>query len=275
MLTSDPSYPAPLLDLLDPPSPLYVRGPLAFDAPRVAMVGARRSSEQGRDLTRRIAAQLAAEGVTIVSGGALGIDAAAHAGALDAGGVTWVVLPTPLDAPGPRQNRALFRQALEHGGAWLSERAEPGHKSAFRDRNRIIAALADVVVVVEARARSGTRYTADTAQALGRPLYVLPWALDDPRGEGPRAWLRRGASVMTSVEQLLEAVGVSRRSKKRSPVRSTTPLMAALARGPATAEGLASELDLRLASVMSELTRLELSGLVEERGGRFFAARGI
>lgn len=275
MLVFDPDYPAPLRELSKPPSPLFVRGPLDLAAPRIAIVGARRASEHGKDLARRIAAQLAARGVTIVSGGALGVDAAAHAGALDAGGLTWVVLPTPLDAPGPKQNRELFARVLENGGAWISERATPGKQSAFRDRNRIIAALAHVTLIVEARARSGTRYTAEAAAGLGRPLFVLPWAIDDTRGEAARAYVRRGASVLASVDQLLTALNVPLRLERKARVERDGGLLDALASGPATAEGLASALDRRLASVLSELTRLELSGLVEERGGRFFRAHGI
>ncbi len=275
MRPSDPDFPPRLRDLPDPPDPLHIRGALDLDGPVVAIVGARRASQHGCDLTRRLAAHLASHGVTIVSGGALGVDAAAHAGALDAGGKTWVVLPTPLSRPSPRTNRHLFERVLEAGGAWLSERETPGHKSAFRDRNRIIAALADLVVVVEARARSGTFYTADAAMRLGRPLWVLPWGLEDPRGEAGRVWARRGASVMNTPDDLLRALQVPKRRQKRPPVAPDSALLDSITRAPSSAEALAREHQRPIASVLAELLHLELTGCVEARNGRFFPRRGI
>lgn len=275
MRPTDPDYPARLHELQSPPDPLHARGPLDTSHPSVAIVGARRASQHGQDLTRRLAAKLASHGVTIVSGGAMGVDAAAHEGALDAGGVTWVVLPSPLDKPAPKTNRHLFDRVLAAGGAWLSERDTPGHKSAFRDRNRIIAALADLTVVVEARERSGTFYTAAAAQNLGRPLWVVPWGLEDPRGEAGRQWARRGASVLNNPAELLAALGVEPRRPRRSRVASESWLLASLTRSGQTADALAAELDRPIATILAELLRLELTGCVEARHGRFFPRRGI
>ncbi|MEQ9503814.1 MAG: DNA-processing protein DprA [Deltaproteobacteria bacterium] len=275
MRPTDPDYPPRLRELADPPDPLHLRGPLDLDAPAVAIVGARRASQHGCDLTRRLAAHLASYGVTIVSGGALGVDAAAHAGALEGGGKTWVVLPTPLDQPSPRTNRLLFDRILEAGGAWLSERETPGHKSAFRDRNRIIAALADLTVVVEARARSGTFYTADAAVRLGRPLWVLPWGLEDPRGEAGRVWARRGASLMNTPDDLLRALQIPKRRRKRRRAAPASALLDSITRAPTSAEALAREHGRPVASILAELLHLELTGHVEARNGRFFPRRGI
>jgi DNA processing protein len=184
------------------------------------------------------------------------------------------VLPTPIDSPGPKQNRALFDRILEGGGAWCSKLLEPGGRSAFRERNDIVAALADLTLVVEARDPSGTRYTADAARRIGRPLWVVPWAMTDPRGSGARALIPKGANVLATTADLLRALDVPvaapRRRRAKPSGSLDASILARLRDEPASAEALCTHLRTPLAPILTALTTLELFGLVEERGGRFF-----
>jgi DNA processing protein len=202
----DPRFPAPLRDLPDPPETLWLQGDLDLGARRVAIVGTRRADPEAQHLARRIARDLGEAGAVVISGGAEGIDAAAHEGALEAGGATWVVQAAPLDAPYPRRHRPLFRRIVEAGGAQLSETPSGAAPRAHRflARNRVIAALAEAVVVVQAPRRSGALSTARHARALGRPLYAIPHAPWDRRGEGGTGLLFEGALPLRGAADLRE-----------------------------------------------------------------------
>ncbi len=178
-------YPPRLRTLPDAPAKIWARGALPED-PSVAIVGTRRASRDAIAFTERLAAELAQAGASVVSGGAAGIDTAAHEGALRARGVTIVVQAAPLEAPYPRRNANLFDRVIEQGGGWLSETPPGKHARPFRflARNRLIAALADVVIVVQAPARSGALSTARWARELERPVLAVPGAPWDPRAEG-------------------------------------------------------------------------------------------
>lgn len=263
------AYPAALRDLADAPQRIFLRGELSRGR-RVAIVGARRSSELGRRIARTIAIGLAEAGVIVVSGGAIGADAAAHQGAIEGGGKTWVVLPTCLERPGPRRNRALFEAVLKRGGAWISETPEgPPFRSSFLVRNRLIAALCEAVVVIEAAAISGTFATARAARRLGRPLAVVPWAIGDPRGEGCLRLLEEGAAPVTSADHVLRWIGAKRRRKGAEPAGD---LVGRLSRsGPASASDLASQIGRPIREILSELTRLEIEGHVALGPGGLYA----
>lgn len=273
----DPDYPAGLEALADPPAQLFVDGALPPpDAPRVALVGARRATAAGRDVAARLARELATAGVVVVSGGALGIDAAAHEGALEGGGRTLVVLPTSLEVPYPRSNARLFRRVVEAGGACLAEHdaSAPVGRWRFVERNRLVAALSDAVVVIEARAQSGTAATASVARQLGRPLGAVPWRLADEGGAGCLALLREGARVVASAEDVRDLIPAHRRPPPLSAAvldpRSLRGLLTA--RGPSTAAALAEACGRPVVDVLRELTELELSGQVAPAaGGRFRA----
>jgi len=265
---TDPEYPTRLLELHDRPAMLWVDGVLPDPSrPMVALVGTRKASAHGRDAAARLAGDLARAGVVIVSGGALGIDAAAHRGALAVGGTTLVVLPTGIERPHPAGHRRLFREIVEAGGACLTERApdEPIGKWCFVARNRLVAALASWIVVVEARARSGTRATVDAARRLGRPLAAVPWRTIDP-AEGGLELLREGALPVIGARDILDRLGIA----AADPI-ARAPIPALLAeRGPLTAEAIARALDLALVEVLGQLTTLEIEGtLALEPGGRY------
>ncbi len=269
-----PGYPARLEALRDPPDRLHVDGALPDPSrPAVALVGSRRASVSGRDVATRLARGLAEQGVVVVSGGALGIDAAAHEGALLAGGATLVVLPTSLEEPYPRSHRGLFRRIVAEGGACLAEHAQgaPVGRWRFVARNRIVAALADVVVVVEARAQSGTAATALVARRLGRPVGAVPWRLADEGGAGCLEELRRGAHVVAHPADVVALLPPALRVAAAPPRVEVHPILGWLtARGPSTPEHLAAALGRPLPEVLRELTFLELGGqVVPDAGGRF------
>src|SRR5829696_2529212 len=191
----DTHYPAALRDLRQPPSVLWRRGAWEMlQDPVVAIVGTRRSTAYGQRVTREIATALARAGASIVSGMALGIDAAAHTAALDAGGRTIAVLGTGADVAYPRAHVALHRD-IGARGLVLSE-LPPGarsHKGSFPKRNRIIAALARLTIVVEAPFDSGALITASDALELGRDVAAVPGPIDSPQSQGTNLYIRDGA----------------------------------------------------------------------------------
>ncbi len=198
--------PARVLDLGRPPLELYLHGELP-GGPAVAIVGTRWPTAAGARYARQLAGELGAAGVAILSGGARGIDAAVHRGALDVGGVTVVVAPSGLDRPYPPEHAALFREVLEHGGAYLSL-AGPDARAElprFHQRNEVLAALAHVVVVAEAPLRSGARHTARVARRLGRWLFAIPGAPWNERALGALEELRLGARLLMRAEDVLTA----------------------------------------------------------------------
>jgi DNA processing protein len=208
----EPAYPA-ALNAADPRPPvLYLAGDAgAMTRPCVAIVGTRRASGYGRSCAAEIAEELAAAGVTIVSGLAIGIDAQAHEAAVTAGGLSVAVLPSPLDRVYPPRNRALAARLVATGGALLSELAPgaaPG-KPDFARRNRIIAALASAVVVVEAPDRSGALLTAAAAIEHGREVFAVPGPIDAVGSRGcNRLIADHQATIVTSAAALLHRVGV-------------------------------------------------------------------
>jgi DNA processing protein len=202
----DPTYPPELAALGDPV--IYLRGRLPT-AQGVAIVGTRQPSEEAVGFTRALAGALARQGLAIWSGGAVGIDAAAHEAALDAGGVTVLVAGGGLDRPYPPQHRGLFEQVVARGGALLARVPDgtPPMAPWFLARNEVLAALTVATIVVQAGLKSGARSTAAAARRLGRPLLVVPQAPWDDRGRGCALELSRGAVAVTRAEDVLEALG--------------------------------------------------------------------
>lgn len=201
---ADSAWPAGLNDLPDPPAELRVRGELPALGGAVAVVGTRYADEDALAFARQLGRDLAYSGRTVISGGAVGIDAAAHQGALDVGGPTVAVLATGFNPPFPREHRALFAQ-IEAVGALVSELAD-GHPVArwtFLRRNRLIAAMAESLVVVQAPVRSGALSTAAAAARLKRQVFAVPYAPWEVRGAGCLALLRGEARICTSLRDVL------------------------------------------------------------------------
>ncbi len=206
-------YPPGLLDL-DTPGVLFVRGELPVaDRPALAVVGSRAVDAEGVRLTKKLVRELSQAGLTIVSGGAIGVDWWAHRTALDAGGSTVAFLPSSLSAPSPARNRDLFAEIAQRG-ALCSEYPEgvKVRRYHFHRRNRLIAAFSDAVLVVRAKEKSGTMLTARAALDLGRPLLVLPGSPEDETAMGCIRLIQQNATCVANAADILDALGLRERS---------------------------------------------------------------
>lgn len=192
-------YPPMLADVPEPPPYLFRKGPLwPLRAPSIAIVGPRRCTGRGRAFTQKLAAQLAAEGATIVSGGAVGIDAAAHAGALEGDGRTVFVTATGIDLEYPSENVPLYRE-IERMGCVLTELlpGAPPRRGFFPTRNRILVGLCDATLIVEGDLESGTATSARHALKLGRPLFTWPYSANPALRALPQHLVKRGATPLS------------------------------------------------------------------------------
>jgi len=262
---TDPRYPAGLRDLSRPPDPLWVDGDVAsLERPAVAIVGTRRMTGYGERVARELAMACGAAAVVVVSGLAQGIDSAAHRGALDAGGETIAVLgesiPTTVATLRGRR-RPLLPRIREHG-ALVSEFAAPfsARPWMFAQRDATIAALASVVVVVEAGETSGALITAAHARTLGRRLYAVPGPIGSSASVGTNALIAQGiATALVSGDQLLRAVGQSAHARAAPQV---DPIIDALRDGPLALDDLARRLRQPVAQLSLRVAALVLSGAV-------------
>lgn len=269
----DEVFPALLACIPDAPLALYWRGSLAaLDRPGVAIVGARRASRYGRELARKLARQISERGATVVSGLALGIDGAAHLGALDAGGPTIAVLGSGMNRIQPRSHLGLAERILAEGGLIVSEYPldRPGWPSQFPERNRLISGLSAGVVIVEASERSGSLVTARCAGEQGRDVMAVPGVPGMPNSAGVNRLLKTGVALVETADDVLSALGLHAAGDTfgaLSPSPVLTPELAAvleLLEGQAVSvDILAAELKLSLREAVLRLTELELGGFVE------------
>ena len=275
---SDPEFPPRLAAVHDPPTGLFVRGAAGFDllrAPLVAIVGARACSSYGSEVGTSFARGLAEAGVTVVSGLARGVDAAAHRGALERG-ATIAVLGCGIDRDYPRAHAPLAAQ-IAATGLIVSE-YPPGVEPApwrFPARNRIVAGLAAATLVVEARERSGALITADLALEEGREVFAVPGEITSALSHGTNALLRLGAIPATRVEDVLEAIGVAPDEARILPVPAeprVASVHAAVVDAPATVDELVRRTGLGAGHVAAALAELELLGLVSQDAGVY---RGV
>ncbi len=274
----DPRYPPSLRALEDPPVVLFCLGNVALlDLPSVAVVGTRQPTGYGLRVTRRMVRGLVEGGVGIVSGLARGIDAAAHEEALDAAGTTVAVLGTGADVCYPRENARLYARVAADGVV-VSEvlPGSPALPGAFPRRNRLVAALADVTLVVEAGAKSGALITAQRAAAIGRAIAAVPGPVDVESARGSNGLLQDGGHVVTGPEDALALLDLTARGRTRvararqgrTPTDGTHPvvegrILEVLAREGARADELVQHLELPVPEVAAALASLELRGMVE------------
>jgi DNA processing protein len=205
LISSDENYPALLREIYDPPVVLYVKGELtAKDRNGVAVVGSRQTTHYGIETARKLAYQLAYVGVTVVSGGARGIDTAAHQGALSAKGRTIAVLGTGINRVFPTENAELFER-IAVNGALVTQFPfnRPADRQSFPIRNRIVAGMTLGTVVVEANATSGALITANMAVEAGRQIFAVPGRIDSPRSKGCHDLIKKGAKLCEGVEDIL------------------------------------------------------------------------
>ncbi len=265
MRKDHPGWPVGLDDLgRGAPDRLWVLGADAAAAPGgwVAVVGTRSADPVALRAGREIAQCAVDEGCGVISGGAMGVDAAAHAGAVEAGGVTVAVLAGGLDRPSPARNRRLFEAMVDAGGGLWTE-AAPGstvYRRSFPQRNRLIAAAASLVVVVQARERSGSMSTAAHASRLGRPLAVVPGGWRDSSRGGCAALLRRGASPVTGPGDLARLLGVAPGRVAAGPTGDAARVLDLLRAGASGAEELGRATGWEVGRCLAAVTELEVGG---------------
>jgi len=271
----DPRYPTRLRVLARLPSALSTRGGPLEAACAVAVVGARKATDEARQFAGQLAAEIARAGAVVVSGGAFGIDEAAHRGALGAGGRTWVVAGTGSLHCFPPEHAALFEEVASGPGAmvWPFAPQRRADATTFPARNRVLVGLSDEVVVVQAGARSGALHAAGIARRLGRPLWVVPappWASGF---EGSRQLLADGARPLTSIDVLLRSVDamvVAQAASSMLLSPEARSVMNALSHDPAHLDEIASKSHVSIHEASAALLTLALENVVVEGPAGFF-----
>ena len=271
---TDPAYPEQLRDLPDSPAWLYVKGDPAWLArPMLAIVGSRHATAQGLRDAEAFARALSDAGLTIVSGLAVGIDAAAHEGGLKGLASSVAVVGTGLDRVYPARNRELAHR-LAAGGAIVSEfpigtLPKRGH---FPRRNRLISGLSMGVLVIEAALESGSLITARLAGEQGRDVFALPGSIHSALSKGCHRLIKQGAKLVESANDILEEFGreLSSSVPAETPTETTDALLACLSGGPLAADQLAVRLGLTVAAVSVRLLAAELDGLVARLPGGLY-----
>ncbi len=280
---SHEEYPEKLREIYDPPYAIYVRGRLPNPSKKsVAVVGARACSEYGRSVARMLGKMLAERRVQVISGMALGVDSAAHAGALIGGGDTFAVLGNGCDICYPRSFENIYRNILGGHGGVISELA-PGTKPMphfFPLRNRIISALSDVVVVVEAREKSGSLITADCALEQGKDIYAVPGRYQDALSMGCNRLIEQGAGILYDVESFLKNTNIVEQRKKKEGKTDKLPLekeenlvYGSLDLNPKFINSIIDETDLNLLTVLHALDTLKQKDLVQETFQNYFCKK--
>lgn len=264
---ADADYPRALLEIADPPSLLYVRGNIELLHRRgLAVVGSRNATPQGVQTAENFSRALAAQGLTIISGLALGIDAAAHRGALAAGGKTIAVIGTGADRIYPARNRDLALAIAEHG-AIVSEfpLGTPAIASNFPRRNRIISGLSRGVLVVEAAPESGSLITARLAAEQGREVFAIPGSIHSPVARGCHRLIKQGAKLVETAQDVLEEFGNYPEPADVPAVLSDeceNAVLSALGHDPCTLDDLVERTGLTADRLLTELLTLELAGSI-------------
>lgn len=303
LVLGEPDYPELLARAADAPVALFAMGDVArLHLPCIAMVGSRGASKQGAEFAGALARDFSASGLTVVSGMALGIDSAAHAGALIGPGSTAAVFATGLDVIYPKQNAALVQQVLEQGGVVVSEMplGSAPLPALFPQRNRIISGLSLGVVVVEASTQSGSLVTARFAGEQGREVFAVPGSIHNPMARGCHQLIRQGAKLVESAQDVLSelsgligaqlqaqtaAVTPTKTSKPRAPASkpATTALpvspeqqafLELLGFDPVTMDRLVELSGLSVPALTGVLMELELEGHVERLAGARYQRRG-
>jgi DNA processing protein len=283
----DPRYPQNLKEIHDPPPYLYVRGELtAGDKIAVAIVGSRKASHYGLAETKKIAGELAGKGVTVVSGGARGIDTAAHDGAILAGGRTIAVLGCGIDVTYPRENGDLYDKIAENG-AVVTEYpvGTPPDRANFPPRNRIISGISMGVIVMEAAKESGSLITAAYSAEQGREVYALPGSVGSSTSKGTNTLIKNGAKLVEGPNDVLEdllpymkgylkELGLDYGDKNKAPVISMPSLTADelavygnISVEPAHVDVISEKTGFPVSKTLSVLLDMELKGVVKQISG--------
>lgn len=277
---SDPHYPALLKELPDPPAVLFIRGSLRTNDERFAMVGTRKTTPYGKQLATDFAGALASQGLTIVSGLALGTDSFVHEATLNAGGITIAVLGSGVDRSSlyPRAHHDLAERIIAHGGAIISE-YPPGFLPtpySFPARNRIIAGLCRATLVTEAPVSSGALITARAALDYNREVMAIPHPITSVAGAGTNLLIKQGAQVVLSPPDVLELLNIQTIEKTVEPIEpqglsdTENQVLSKLQGDALHIDRLSKESGLPSAVVATTLLMLEMKGLVRNTGGQHY-----
>ena len=276
----DEAYPQRLKEIEQPPPVLYLRGELTpEDSWAVAIVGTRRITPYGRQVTEEIASFLAANGITVVSGLARGVDALAHSASLKAGGRTLAVLGSGVDKIYPPENRALAEKIFEHG-AVLSDYAPgtPPESSNFPPRNRIISGLSMAVVVIEAGETSGALITAEFAAEQGREIFAVPGNILAPQSKGTNKLIQQGAIPLLNASDIMQTlnltlVGQHKAARKALPADEVeAKLLDTMGEEPLHIDEIRNQTGLPVEKVSATLVMMELKGMVRQVGNMHYVA---
>lgn len=262
------------------PKKLYYIGTLPAErVPTVAIVGTRKPTKYGHEVTHKLAFELASRGFIIVSGMALGVDAIAHRAALEARGITIAVQANGLDRLYPATNRQLGEDIITQGGAVLSE-YEPevaARDFQFLERNRIVSGLSDAVIITEASARSGTLNTARHALEQGKEVFVVPGNITSPLSAGCNALLRQGATPITQVEDIIEVIAPHLLQPQTQLALGDNPLQSRiielLQSGLRDGDQIHAATAVSVSEFSTELTMMELTGVIRSLGANQWTLR--
>lgn len=269
-----------LCNISDAPTQLSYIGTLPVERrPTVAIVGTRKPTAYGREVTHKFASQLAQKGVIIVSGLALGVDGIAHKAAIESDGTTLAVLGNGLPTIYPSTHRQLAHEIIEKGGAILSEYPEdmPALSHQFLERNRIVAGLADAIIITEAAARSGTLNTAAHAIEQGKDVFVVPGNITSPMSFGCNSLLKQGALPVTSVDDILEVIAPELLKPQQSLAlgsnETETAILSLIHSGMRSGDDIQSELNISATDLSVALTMLEINGAIRSLGANQWTLR--
>jgi DNA processing protein len=276
----DNNYLQVLDSIAKPPEILHYIGTLPADRqPTVAIVGTRKPSRYGQEVTHRLAYDLAQQGIIVVSGLALGVDALAHTAALEAGGTTIAVLGNGLPAIHPRTNTQLAHRIVDSGGAIVSEYSDgtvayPGN---FLERNRLVSGLADAIIITEAAARSGTLNTAAHALEQGKDVFVVPGNITSPQSAGCNALLKQGANVVTDYKDVVAVIRSEiNRNQTSLPLGRTeleNTIIRLIGSGLRDGEELLKASGAEATEFATTLTMMELNGIIRPLGANQWTLR--
>ncbi len=269
-------------DISHPPKTLYYIGNLPTERhPTLAIVGTRKPTAYGREVTTRLAGELAKRGVIIVSGLALGVDGIAHQATVEAGGVAIAVLGNPLPDIRPATNRQLAAKILANNGAIISEYGPDDNytvgKWSFLERNRIVAGLSDAILITEASTHSGTLNTAARALEQGKEVFVVPGNITSPSSQGCNELIKQGAHLATSADDIIEIIAPSTRVAQTSlPLGANqleSDIIALLARGERDGEIIQQTTAADPSEFNVALTMLEINGAIKSLGANQWTLR--
>jgi len=281
----DDDYPVKLREICSKPYALFVKGALPGEGePSVAIVGSRECSEYGRLMAEYFGDRLAGRGISVISGMAYGIDGIAQMASIDAGGKSYAVLGCGVDVVYPRSNARLYERLASGCGGIISEYAPgtPAIGKNFPPRNRIISGLSDLLLVIEAKARSGTLITADMAMDQGRDVGAVPGRITDPLSVGCINLIKTGAFPILSVEDIVERIGMGTMGKaKEEPAddflikmsEDEKVIWALLDFYPKGCDELVLGSGFDISKVLSVLTQMEIKGLVKNTGQSYFVKK--